>query len=41
MFGYGSEELAIETISPLSFTASLFNLGIKSFLGLQLKNFGI
>jgi hypothetical protein len=41
MFGYGSEELAIDIISPLSFAVSLFSLGIGSFLGLQLKNFGM
>jgi hypothetical protein len=35
IFGYGSEELAIETISPLSFAASLRSFGIKSFFGLQ------
>jgi hypothetical protein len=33
--GYGSEELAIEMISPLSFAASRFKTAIKSFFGLQ------
>jgi hypothetical protein len=41
MFGYGSEELAIDTISPLSFAASFLSFGIRSFLGLQLKKFGM
>ena len=40
-FGYGSEELAIDIISPLSFAASFFSFGIKSFFGLQLKNLGM
>jgi hypothetical protein len=39
--GYGSEELAIDTISPLSFFASLFSFEIRSRFGLQLKNSGI
>ena len=39
--GYGSEELEIEIISPLSVAASLPILGIKSFLGLQSENCGM
>jgi hypothetical protein len=40
-FGYGSEELDIDTISPLSFAEAFLSFGIKSFLGLQLKKFGM
>ena len=39
--GYGSEELAIEMVSPLSFVASRFNVASRSFLGLQPLKFGM
>jgi hypothetical protein len=40
-FGYGSEELEIDTVSPFSFVASLFSFVIKSFFGLHLKKSGM
>jgi hypothetical protein len=33
--GYGSDELAIEMVSPLSWAASRFKTASRSFLGLQ------
>src|SRR5665648_229488 len=39
--GYGSEELEIEMVSPLSLAASLFNIVNASFLGWQSLKFGM
>jgi hypothetical protein len=39
--GYGSDELAIEMVSPLSFPASRFKIASRSFLGLQSLKFGM
>jgi hypothetical protein len=39
--GYGSEELAIEMVSPLSFAASRFKAASRSFLGLQSLKLGM
>lgn len=39
--GYGSDELDIEMVSPLSLAASLFNIGNASFLGWQSLKFGM
>jgi hypothetical protein len=39
--GYGSDELAIEIVSPLSFDASRLSWASRSFLGLQSVKFGI
>jgi hypothetical protein len=40
-FGYGSDELDIEIISPLSLAASLFNIDNASFLGWQSLKWGM
>jgi hypothetical protein len=39
--GYGSDELAIEMVSPLSFAASSFKANKRFFLGLQSLKFWI
>jgi hypothetical protein len=39
--GYGSDELAIEIVSPLSFAASRFKAASRSFLGLQSLKLGM
>jgi hypothetical protein len=39
--GYGSDELAIEIVSPLSFEASRFKVASSSFFGLQSLKFGM
>ena len=39
--GYGSDELAIEMVSPLSFVASRFKTVSRSFFGLQSLKLGI
>jgi hypothetical protein len=39
--GYGSDELAIEMVSPLSFAASRFKAASRSFLGLQSLKLGM
>jgi hypothetical protein len=39
--GYGSDELAIEMVSPLSFAASRFKAESWSFLGLQSLKLGM
>jgi hypothetical protein len=39
--GYGSDELAIEMVSPLSLAASRFSVASRSFLGLQSLKLGI
>ena len=39
--GYGSDELAIEMVSPLSLAASRFRVMSRSFLGLQSLKLGI
>ncbi len=39
--GYGSDELAIEMVSPLSFEASRFKVASWSFLGLQSLKLGM
>jgi hypothetical protein len=39
--GYGSDELAIEMVSPLSFVASRFKAASRSFFGLQSLKLGM
>lgn len=39
--GYGSDELAIEMVSPLSFAASRLKVTSRSFLGLQSLKLGM
>ena len=39
--GYGSDELAIEMVSPLSFAASRLKVASWSFLGLQSLKLGM
>ena len=39
--GYGSEELAIEMVSPLSLAVSRFKIVNTSFFGLQSLKFGM
>ena len=39
--GYGSDELAIEMVSPLSFAASRFKAASWSFFGLQSLKLGM
>ena len=39
--GYGSDEFAIEMVSPLSLAASRFNAKSRSFFGLQSLKLGI
>ena len=39
--GYGSDELDIEMVSPLSLATSLFNIARASFLGWQSLKFGM
>jgi hypothetical protein len=39
--GYGSDELAIEIVSPLSFAASRFKVASRSFFGLQSLKLGM
>jgi hypothetical protein len=39
--GYGSEELAIDIVSPFNFAASLLSLEMRFFFGLQSKNLGM
>jgi hypothetical protein len=38
--GYGSEELAIDIVSPLSLAASILSLETRFFFGLHSKNLG-
>lgn len=40
-FGYGSDELDIEMVSPLSLAASFFNIVNASFFGWQSLKFGM